>query len=57
LRGFATHQPVTGVIETVRALLLDQPLGASPLRALAWCLGIIAASVAVAGVLFRLRTR
>ena len=57
LRGFATHQPVTAVIETMRSLLLDLPLGASPWRAVAWCVGIIAASVAVAGVLFRLRTR
>jgi ABC-2 type transport system permease protein len=57
LRGFATHQPVTGVIETLRGLLLDLPLGSSPARAVAWCVGIIAASVAVAGVLFRLRTR
>jgi ABC-2 type transport system permease protein len=57
LRGFATHQPITSVIETLRGLLLDLPLGTSPWRAVAWCVGIIAASVAVAGVLFRLRTR
>ena len=57
LRGFATNQPVTSVIETMRSLLLDLPLGASPWRAVGWCVGIIAASVAVAGVLFRLRTR
>ena len=56
LHGFATYQPVTPVIETLRGLLLGLPVGASPLRAVAWCLGILVASVAVSGVLFRLRT-
>jgi ABC-2 type transport system permease protein len=27
LRGFAEHQPITPLVETVRALLLDQPIG------------------------------
>jgi ABC-2 type transport system permease protein len=57
LRGFSTYQPVTGVIETLRGLLLDLPVGTAPWRAVAWCVGIIAGSVALAGVLFRLRTR
>ena len=56
IRGFATNQPVTPVIKTLRGLLLGLPLGTSPLRAVAWCLGILVASVAVSGVLFRLRT-
>jgi ABC-2 type transport system permease protein len=56
LHGFATYQPVTPVIETLRGLLLGLPVGASPLRAVAWCLGILVASVAASGVLFRLRT-
>ena len=56
LHGFATHQPVTPVIETLRGLLLGLPVGTSPLRAVAWCLGILVASVAASGVLFRLRT-
>jgi ABC-2 type transport system permease protein len=57
LRGFATHQPVTSVIETMRGLLLDLPVGSAPWRAVAWCAGIVVVSVALAGVLFRLRTR
>src|SRR5215211_8583160 len=56
IHGFAGNQPVTPVIETLRGLLLGLPLGTSPLRAVAWCLGILVASVAVSGVLFRLRT-
>ena len=56
LHGFATQQPVTPVIETLRGLLLGLPVGTSPARAVAWCLGLLVASVAVSGVLFRRRT-
>lgn len=56
LHGFAAHQPVTPVIETLRGLLLDRPVGSSPWEALAWCAGILAASVAASGALFRRRT-
>ncbi|QGN49455.1 ABC transporter permease [Micromonospora sp. WMMC415] len=55
LRGFADHQPVTPVIETLRALLLATPAGAAPARAVAWCLGILAASMVLAALLFRRR--
>ena len=56
IQGFATHQPVTPVIETIRALLLGTPAGSSPWEALAWCGGILGASVALASLLFRRRT-
>jgi ABC-2 type transport system permease protein len=56
LHGLATHQPVTPVIETLRGLLLDTPVGSSPVRALAWCVGILLVSVALATVLFRRKT-
>jgi ABC-2 type transport system permease protein len=56
LHGFATHQPVTPVIETLRGLLLGLPVGSGPARAVAWCVGILVASVVVSGVLFRRRT-
>ena len=55
LRGFAHHQPVTPVIESVRGLLMGTPVGASPWLALAWCGGILAVSVALSSVLFRRR--
>ncbi|MFJ6781947.1 ABC transporter permease [Streptomyces yangpuensis] len=57
LHGFAEHQPLTPVIESLRALLLAQPAGSAPWTALAWCAGITAAAVALAAVLFRSRTR
>jgi ABC-2 type transport system permease protein len=56
LHGFAEHQPVTPVIETLRGLLLGTPVGTSPWLALAWCGAILVASVALTGVLFRRRT-
>ena len=56
LHGFATHQPVTPVIETLRGLLLGTPVGSSPWHALAWCGAILAASIALSGALFARRT-
>jgi ABC-2 type transport system permease protein len=56
LRGFAENQPTTPVIETVRGLLLDQPVGNSPWHALAWSGGILLVSIFASAVLFRRRT-
>lgn len=56
LHGFAEHQPVTPVIESLRELLLGQSVGDSPWRALAWCGGILAVSILASGALFRRRT-
>ena len=56
LRGFAEHQPATPVTETVRGLLLGTPTGHEAVIALAWCVGIMAASIALCAVLFRRRT-
>jgi ABC-2 type transport system permease protein len=56
LRGFAEHQPITPLVETVRALLLNQPIGNSGWVAAAWIAVGVAASVPIAAVLFRRRT-
>ena len=56
IQGFAQHQPITPVIETLRGLLLGTPVGSSAWTALAWCGGIMAVSIAASGVLFRRRT-
>ncbi len=55
LQGFSRNQPVTPVIETMRSLLLDLPVGTNPWRALAWCAAIVIASIAAAAYLFRRR--
>lgn len=56
IRGFATHQPVTHVIETIRSLLIGTPVGSSGWLAVVWSLGIIAISVPAVAVLYRRRT-
>ncbi len=55
LHGFAEHQPFTPVIESLRGLLLDTPVGDAPWLALAWCGGILTVAVAASGYLFRRR--
>ena len=56
LQGFARNQPVTPVIETLRGLLLDQPVGSNGWKAVTWSLGITAGSIVIAGLVFRRRT-
>jgi ABC-2 type transport system permease protein len=55
LHGFAYHQPVTPVIETVRALLLGAPAGSHAAVAIAWCAGIGLASVLASTALWHRR--
>lgn len=57
LRGFAGNQPVTPITESLRGLLLDQPVGSAPWKAVAWCLAIMVVSVAATALLFRAKTR
>jgi ABC-2 type transport system permease protein len=57
IQGFARHQPVTVVVETLRGLLLDLPNRPSAQPAILWCLGILFASMVLSAVLFRLRTK
>ena len=44
------------MIESVRGLLLDLPIGANAWQALSWCAGILVASIALSAYLFRRRT-
>ncbi|BAH08170.1 ABC transporter permease [Clostridium kluyveri] len=41
VRAFAENQPVTSIVEAIRALLAGQPVGNDIWVALAWCLGIL----------------
>jgi ABC-2 type transport system permease protein len=41
VRAFAEHQPVTSIVNTIRALLAQQPVGHDIWVALAWCVGIL----------------
>jgi len=41
VRAFAENQPVTSIVETIRALLSNKPIGNEIWVALAWCTGIM----------------
>ena len=41
VRAFAENQPVTSIVESIRALLSGQPVGNDLWIALAWCVGIM----------------
>ncbi|MDL2342007.1 MAG: ABC transporter permease [Patescibacteria group bacterium] len=53
LRVFAVNQPITQVVEAVRALILGTPIGNHGWLAVSWCLGILVVAVPVASWLFK----
>ncbi|WP_413450112.1 ABC transporter permease [Georgenia phoenicis] len=55
LRGFAEHQPVTPVIETLRSLLMGTEAGGAPALAALWLGGILLVAVLWAAAQFRRR--
>ncbi len=57
LQGFAEHQPVTPVIETIRGLLVGTELGNAPALAVAWSVGIAAVFVGLSAAVFARRRR
>jgi ABC-2 type transport system permease protein len=56
LHGFAEHQPITPIIETVRGLLMGAPIGNSAWIAIVWCAAILLVVAPISGRLFRRRT-
>ncbi len=55
VRAFAENQPVTAIVNTLRALLAAQPAGTSIWAALAWCVGIMVVAYGVAMRLYNRR--
>ena len=53
LRAFAEHQPVSAVVNAVRALTLGTPAGSDVLTALAWIVGIVAVGAPFAVARYR----
>ena len=41
VRAFAENQPVTSIVDAIRSLLAEQPVGNDIWVALAWCMGIL----------------
>jgi ABC-2 type transport system permease protein len=48
VRAFADNQPVTSIVNTIRDLLAQKPVGTSIWTALAWCLAILIVAHALA---------
>lgn len=56
LRGFASHQPITVMIDVLRNAVLGHPLGSEAWQALAWSIGILVVFFPVAIKTYQLRT-
>ena len=48
VRWFAEHQPVTSIVDTLRNLYAEQPVGSHIWTALAWCVGLLVVAYALA---------
>lgn len=55
VRWFAENQPVTSIVDTIRDLLAQQPVGTDIWVALGWCVGILAVAYALATAAYRRR--
>lgn len=53
VRAFAEHQPVTAIVNAIRALFEQRPVGGDIWGALAWCVGILLVAYALAMVAYR----
>lgn len=53
VRAFAEHQPVTSIVNVIRDLFAQQPLGSDVWLALAWCLGALVVAYAFAMAAYR----
>ena len=56
VRAFAENQPVTSIVNTIRALLAQQPVGGGIWIALTWCVGVLIVAYAFAMVAYRRKT-
>ena len=53
VRVFAEHQPVASIVNAIRDLLSQQPVGGDIWPALAWCVGILVAAYVFAMAVYR----
>jgi ABC-2 type transport system permease protein len=53
VRAFADNQPVTSIVNTIRDLLVRQPVGTGIWTALAWCVGILVVAYMFASISYR----
>ena len=57
VRWFAENQPVTSIVDAIRALLAQEPVGAEIWIALAWCVGILVVTFVVATIVYQRKIR
>ncbi len=55
VRAFAENQPVTSIVNTIRDLFAQRPVGNGIWTALAWCAGILVVAYVFAGITYRRR--
>ena len=55
VRAFAEHQPVTSIVDTIRRLFAEQPVGGDIWVALAWCVGALVVAYLLAMATYRRR--
>ncbi len=55
VRAFAEHQPVTSIVNAIRDLYAQQPVGTDIRIALAWCVGVLTVAYIFAMVTYRRR--
>jgi ABC-2 type transport system permease protein len=53
VRAFADNQPVTSIVNTIRDLLAQEPVGNGIWIALAWCVGILVVAYSLAMATYR----
>ena len=53
VRWFAENQPVTSIVDAIRGLLTEQPVGNDAWVALAWCVGILVLAYGLAVAAYR----
>jgi len=56
VRTFAEHQPMTPIIEAVRALMMNEPVGNNGLITVLWCVGLLIASYIAAMQVYKRKT-
>jgi ABC-2 type transport system permease protein len=53
VRAFAEHQPVTAIVNAIRSLFTEQPVGTDIWVALAWCAGLLVVAYFFATITYR----
>ncbi|WP_406058471.1 ABC transporter permease [Micromonospora sp. NBC_00860] len=53
VRAFAEHQPVTAIVNAIRDLFAQKPIGSGIWTALAWCVGILVVAYLFANLTYR----